>query len=345
MKITKLIISLFFLYLACQLSAQVGINTDGSAPDSSAMLDVQSTNQGFLLPRMTSTEMMNIANPANGLMVFNTDDDTFYAYIAASSEWKALQFVEEPEVPIPTMGYSTPNSYPGMSLIWADEFNGNSLDLSKWTFQIGNGGWGNNELQYYQAENTTFENGCLVIAAKEEVQSGSAYTSSRITTEGKFSFNFGRVDIRAALPVGQGIWPALWMLGENIGTVGWPQCGEIDIMEMVGGNGQENTIHGTTHWWDDGFPAYYGGSYTLPSGIFHDEFHVFSIVWDATHIKWYVDDIQFHIIDITPPLLNELLNDFHFLMNIAVGGNWPGSPDGTTFFPQYLIVDYIRVFQ
>ncbi len=331
-------------------NAQVGINPNSSTADPSAMLDVQSNDKGFLMPRMTQSDMDAIPTPANGLMVFNTDDNKFYAYLSNDGRWRALMFEDETNLTIPTTGYSTPTTYPGLTAVWSDEFNGEVLDGTKWNYQIGDGcpdlcGWGNNELQHYKEKNVILHNGCLVIEAKEEVQGSSNYTSARINTHNKFSMNYGRVDIRANLPVGQGIWPALWMLGDNISSVGWPQCGEIDIMEMIGGSGQENTIHGTTHWYDNGFPAYYGGSTTLNTGIFNDEFHVFSIVWNSQNIIWYLDDVQFHIIDITPPLLNEIQGDFHFLINLAVGGNWPGSPDGTTFFSQYLIVDYIRVFE
>lgn len=347
--ISYIFIAVFFC-LPQWSTSQVGINPLGNAPDSSAMLDVQSSNRGFLMPRMDKAQMENIANPANGLMVFCIDDEKFYAFIESINKWRALSFEDEEDIPIPTSGYSTPTSYPNMSSVWADEFDADSLDLTKWSYQIGDGcpnlcGWGNNELQYYTEDNTIFQNGCMIIKAQAETIGSSNYTSSRINTKDNFSLNYGRVDIRAALPYGQGIWPALWMLGDNIDTEGWPACGEIDIMEMVGGSATNNKVHGTTHWWDDGFPAYYGGDYTLPNGIFNDEFHVFSIVWDAQFIRWYMDDIQFHIIDITPPLLDELQGDFHFLMNVAVGGNWPGNPDGTTILPQYMIVDYIRVFE
>ena len=164
-------------------------------------------------------------------------------------------------------------------------------------------------------------------------------------TRGKQSFQYGRVDIRAALPKGQGIWPALWMLGSNFTSVGWPASGEIDIMEMVGGSGRENTVHGTVHWQHDGQHANFGGDVTLPSGTFNDEFHVFSIVWTSSRITWYMDNQEYHAIDTTPAQLSEFRNSFFFIFNVAVGGNWPGSPDNTTTFPQYLIVDYIRVFQ
>ena len=208
---------------------------------------------------------------------------------------------------IPTTGYSTPLSYPGYTLVWNDEFDGNSLS-SDWVHEIGNGnwGWGNNELEFYREENTTIENGLLVITAKEENYGGKNYTSSRIKTQGFESFQYGRIDIRAALPYGKGIWPALWMLGDNFSSVGWPSCGEIDIMELVGGNNYNNgTIYGTIHWEDNGVSSY-GGNITLPSGnIFAEEFHVFSIIWTPNSIDWLLDDVQFHTADITPLPLSE----------------------------------------
>ncbi len=242
------------------------------------------------------------------------------------------------------VGYTTPLNYPNYSLIWQDEFNGTSLS-SDWTHEIGNGswGWGNNELQYYRHQNTTLENGYLTIRAKQEYYGGFNYTSSRIITKGNIFNTYGRIDIRAKLPYGQGLWPALWMLGENINSVSWPTCGEIDIMEMIGGTGyNDRTIHGTVHWEDNGH-ASYGGPNSLSSGRFADEFHVFSIIWTPSSIVWLRDDIQYKSIDITN--LSAFHNDFFFIFNVAVGGNWPGSPDGTTVFPQTMIVDYVRVFQ
>ena len=241
-------------------------------------------------------------------------------------------------------GYSTPLNYPNYTLTWSDEFNGTSLS-SDWTQEIGNGnwGWGNNELQYYRAQNTSLENGYLIITAKQENFGGKNYTSSRIKTQGNIFHTYGRIDIRAKLPFGQGLWPALWMLGENFSSTGWPSCGEIDIMEMIGGNGwNDRTVHGTVHWEDNGH-ALYGGHNTLTSGRFADEFHVFSIIWTPSSIKWLRDDIQYHVIDINN--LSAFHNDFFFIFNVAVGGNWPGSPDASTIFPQTMIVDYVRVFQ
>lgn len=250
------------------------------------------------------------------------------------------------ELYIPETGYSTPLSYPGMSLIWQDEFDGNQVDLSNWKFETGGGGWGNNELQYYKKDNTSIVDGNLVIEAREEIHGGRNYTSSRMITHDKFEFQYGRVDIRAALPYGKGLWPALWMLGEDIFTTGWPACGEIDIMELVGGAGGDSQVHGTAHWSNSGQNANSGGHYTLSQGIFYDEFHVFSLEWSATQLKWYVDDIHFYTLDITSSGLSELRDHpYFFIFNVAVGGNWPGDPTSNTVFPQRMIVDYIRVFQ
>ncbi len=246
---------------------------------------------------------------------------------------------------IPSNGYTSLEDYAGMTRIWQDEFNASTVDQNHWTFEIGTGnsGWGNNELQFYRKENTYLREGKLIIEARQENFNGSPYTSSRMITKDKFDFKYGRVDIRAALPFGQGVWPALWMLGANISTVGWPSCGEIDIMEIVGH--QAATLHGTAHWSGNGNHVYLGGETTLSSGIFYDEFHVFSVIWDANEIRWLLDDQQYYSLDITDGERTEFHDPFFFIFNVAVGGNWPGSPDQTTQFPQRMIVDYIRVFQ
>lgn len=250
-------------------------------------------------------------------------------------------------VSIPTTGATSPNSYPGMSLAWEDEFEGSQLNSANWSHESGTGdnGWGNNELQYYRPQNTSLQDGYLIITAKKESFGGKEYTSSRIITKDKKQFRYGRIDIRAALPKGQGMWPALWMLGSNFNTVGWPACGEIDIMEMIGGSGREKTVHGTVHWQHDGSHAQFGGDYTLSTGTLSEKFHVFSVIWDAKSIKWLIDNKEYHVIDTTPAQLDEFRRSFFFIFNVAVGGNWPGSPDGTTTFPQHMIVDYVRVFQ
>ncbi len=233
-------------------------------------------------------------------------------------------------------------------LVWSDEFDGTSLDINSWTREVGwNNGWGNNELQYYtdRTDNSYLQDGKLVIKAMQENYGGRSYTSARLKTQGKRYWQYGKIEARMKLPYGQGIWPAFWMLGQNISSVGWPACGEIDITEMIGGQNRENTIHGTAHWDNNGQHAQYGDSYTLSSGIFADDFHDFRIEWDQSAIKWYVDDILFNTINITPSGLSEFHQDFFIILNMAVGGNWPGNPDQTTVFPQYLEVDYVRVYQ
>ncbi len=251
---------------------------------------------------------------------------------------------------IPTTGYTTPLSYDNYSLVWNDEFDGKQLNTDYWNFELGTGewGWGNNELQYYLRENVSVRDGYLSITAKEQQVANSAYTSSRITTQTKKFFKYGRVDIRAAMPAGKGIWPALWMLGESHASIGWPKCGEIDIMEMVGGNGVglgDNKVHGTAHWDANGQYASSGNSYILSQGKLADEFHVYSIIWDSQLIEWYIDDVKYNSLSITGSDMSEFQEEFFFLFNVAVGGNWPGSPDQTTSFPQSMHVDYLRVFQ
>jgi len=263
-------------------------------------------------------------------------------YIKGSKEI-VIQLVPDGPVPLDS-GYFSALSYAGYSMVWQDEFNGSAVEPSNWTFEVG-GEWYNNELQYYRSENAWVSEGTLTIEARKENFGGHNYTSARMITQNKKSFQYGRVDIRAVLPEGQGIWPALWMLGQNISSVGWPKCGEIDIMEMIGGQGRENTVHSTMHWDDGNGHASYGLSYTTTGKNFHEKYHVFSIIWDEYTIKSYVDDQLYFTIDITPAALSEFHQNHFFIFNVAVGGIWPGNPDNTTLFPQQMKVDYIRVFQ
>jgi beta-glucanase (GH16 family) len=247
-------------------------------------------------------------------------------------------------------GYTTPLSYPGYTLVWSDEFSEKSLDMSVWNQEVGNGngGWGNNELESYtnSLKNTFISNGNLIIEARKESIGAFNYTSGRMTTQDKKFFKFGRIDIRAKLPVGNGIWPALWMLGTNISSVGWPACGEIDIMELIGKT--PATVYGTLHWSSvGGSHASKGANYSLLSGDFSNQFHVYSIIWALNNISWYIDDQKY--LDVSISDLGAANYPFNasqfFIFNVAVGGNWPGSPDYTTEFPQRMFVDYVRVFQ
>ena len=266
---------------------------------------------------------------------------------------KSITITEEAlGIGFPASGFDSPMSYEGYVLAWNDEFDAATVS-SDWVFEIGDGcpnlcGWGNNELQYYRRENTKLKDGYLVITAKQENIGGKNYTSSRLKTQGKQNFQFGRIDIRAALPQGQGIWPAFWMLGESITEVPWPACGEIDIMEMIGGNadGRDNTVHGTLHWDNNGTYAYQGGKTSLSGGaILKDNFHVYSIIWEEESITWLLDDEVFYEMSIAPEAMDEFRKPFFLLINMAVGGNWPGNPDSSTRFPQQLAVDYVRLFE
>lgn len=240
-------------------------------------------------------------------------------------------------------GPITPDHYEGMNLVWSDEFNVATINTDCWKFEKGGGGWGNNELEIYTdaTENAFAADGKLNIVATKS--SGGVYNSARMITSGKKEFTYGRIDVRAKLPVGQGIWPAIWMLGANIGQVSWPACGEIDIMEYLGHDASKT--YGTAHYNDNGH-QYRGGNYTLPDGKgFNEKFHVFTILWQENSITWYVDYQKYY--EVTPSTIKFdafRLPQF-FILNVAVGGNWPGNPDGTTIFPQTMQVDYVRVFQ
>ena len=268
-----------------------------------------------------------------------------YSFAAAILVLASPILADGPEISIG--GHISPESYPGMSLAWRDEFSGNHLDSRTWSHETGTGrkGWGNNELQYYRPENTQVKDGFLVITAQSGEHQDSAYTSSRIVTRGRQEFRYGRIDVRALLPEGQGIWPAVRMLGASMPDQGWPSAGEIDIVEMVGGDGRENTVHGTLHWGRGGGHFYEGGAITLPAGKYGDYFHVFSVVWDETSIRWLVDDFLYFEKSLAGTDFDAFREPFYLLVNLAVGGDWPGSPDQTTQFPQHLVVDYIRIFQ
>ena len=267
------------------------------------------------------------------------DDGTGGTPLGGDDGWEIPDFT----------GYQSATSYEGYSQVWSDEFDGSEVDENNWGYDIGGSGWGNNELEFYTNRNAYLTDGNLVIRANKENYGGREYTSSRLKTQSKQTVNYGRIDIRAVMPQGQGIWPALWMLGSNFPTVGWPHSGEIDIMEMIGGNGRENTVHGTAHWYNQSSNqnASYGGNYGLPSGeTLSTNFHVFSIDWDSTSITWYLDNVQYHTMAINDSSsLAAFRKDFFFIFNIAVGGNWPQYPDASTVFPQRMVVDYVRVFQ
>jgi beta-glucanase (GH16 family) len=234
-----------------------------------------------------------------------------------------------------------------------DEFDVNGTPNSLiWGYDLGTGnadtgtGWGNNELQFYtdRAENVKVQNGYLLITAKKEEYQGSSYTSARLTTKALFDQKYGRFEARIRLPFGQGMWPAFWLLGANIDEVGWPKCGEIDIMEY---RGQEPTIAlGTVHG-----PGYSGAesiskSYNLLNDRFDTGFHVFGIEWGPEYINYYIDDVLYN--QITPADVSGdwvFNHPFYIVLNLAVGGNFVGTPNSETVFPQTMLVDYVRVYK
>jgi hypothetical protein len=249
--------------------------------------------------------------------------------------------------PVDNKGYDAPTTYSGLTLAWSDEFDGRSVKAENWSFEQGNNnGWGNAELENYtdRVQNVFVSTGNLIIEARKEVFGGFGYTSARMISKNKKYFTYGRVDIRAKTPTTKGIWPALWMLGNNIDQVSWPACGEVDIMEQLG---QESArTYGTSHWGDNvaGHQSK-GGNTVLASG-YDKEFHVYSVIWTADAMKYLVDDQQYFEVPVSQVSgTNPFDKAFFFIFNVAVGGNWPGSPDNTTVFPQRMVVDYIRVYQ
>lgn len=239
------------------------------------------------------------------------------------------------------------------TLVWSDEFDGSTLDLTKWTPQIGDGcdisldlcGWGNNELEYYRAENATVSNGTLKITAKRENFGNRNYTSARLRTINKGDWTYGRFEARMKLPTGQGMWPAFWMLPTDEAYGSWPQSGEMDIMELIGSKPEEvlGTIHYGNPWPNNSFKS---GYFALNKGTFNDDFHTFAMEWEPGVIRWYVDDYLYSTkttADVAP-LRWPFDQRFHFLLNLAVGGNLPGNPNGSTVFPQTMEVDYVRVY-
>lgn len=233
-------------------------------------------------------------------------------------------------------------------LQWNDEFEGNgNLDLSMWKPDPGTAGGTIPELQYYTEEgNYALKEGCLVITAREESVHGKAYTSARLVTKGAGQWQYGKIIARMKMPSGQGTWPALWMLGNNIDQVNWPACGEIDILEYRGGIGREHIAHGTAHWAGRGNKrAMKGNEMELQSGKFPDGFYEFSIEWDPRRILWMVNDTVYHKLNIRSKKMSAFHQPFFLIVNLAIGGSWPGSPDESSLFPAEFWVDYVRVYR
>jgi beta-glucanase (GH16 family) len=248
------------------------------------------------------------------------------------------------------LGAATPDNWTpgaGWSLVWADEFNGNAVDPANWGYDLGGGGWGNHELETYDQASATVQNGELVITAQKNPN--GTYSSARLKTQGKKSWMYGKVAARLRLPKGQGLWPAFWMLGDSVTTAGWPASGEIDIMEMIGGGeDRDDSTYGTLHWDASGHASTGTGRAEIPDPqILADDYHVFEIEWDPANIIWKRDGVEFGRSSIDTkqwPTMTEFHAKFFIILNLAVGGDWPGNPDSSTVFPQTLSVDWVRVY-
>ena len=244
-------------------------------------------------------------------------------------------------------------------LVWNDEFDGrqgSSIDRAKWSAQTGGDGWGNKELEYYTAssQNAYLDgHGFLVLKAiKEDLASEfkcwygpCRYTSARLFTRKTFTRQYGRFEARMKLPYGQGIWPAFWLLGDDIDTVGWPTCGEIDIIENIGR--EPNIVHGTMHGPGYSADKGIGASYDFRRRV-ADNYHIFAVEWEPDVIRWYVDGRLYQTrtpADLPPGDKWAYDHPFFIILNLAVGGTWPGNPDATTLFPQSMMVDYVRVYR
>ncbi len=250
-----------------------------------------------------------------------------------------------PVAPAPTPAPTATPALDRWKIVWHDEFDGNTLNPENWVVETGAGGWGNNELQFYtdRLENLRLENGMLVIEARRESYQGSPYTSARIKTEGRHQWRYGRFEARMKLPQGKGIWPAFWMLGADIGEVGWPRCGEIDIVEYLGEPFTfYSALHGPGYARENGLLQ----ALSVPSSPPSESSHRYAIEWEPGEIRWYVDDVLLRRTsraDVPSPWVFD--HPFFLVLNVAVGGDWPGFPDESTVFPQQLLVDYVRVYQ
>ena len=348
---------------ACSNDSSSGPETQ---PDSSATSDASVTSTDSVTSASTETLSSSsgkVDEPTEPTQTSSSSVTSASSVTLSSSSGKVGEPAEPPQassssvtsassVTLSSCSVTLPESSSGESpYLWNDEFDGTVIDTSKWTFEIGTGssGWGNNEKEYYtgRKENAYVQDGILHIRANKEDYEGSGYTSARMITKGKFTFTYGTVEARIALPVGKGIWPAFWMLGENIDKVSWPACGEIDIIEAIN---DESIVYGTHHWQYEGQHASYGNNTSDFHGAKKElditQFHTYKLTWDEKLIAMYVDDFKYHEMSIEDNAGGT--EAFHkpqfFLLNVAVGGNWPGFEIDDTQFPNEMLVDYIRVY-
>lgn len=351
----------FLVDLSAAASDTVTVNY--STSDGTATSGKDYTSQSGTLTFQPGKQELSVDIPILPLTSSNQQGTTQDFYIQLSNPSNCTVGVKKTTVtiinagtnsPADTSGFESPTSYPGYKLVWSDEFNESSLNTNKWTATTGSQG---GDQSTYLPANVSVANGKLVMQAKHETYGSYNYTSSRVTTQDKFSFKYGRVDIRAKVPVGMGMWPALWMFSDNRPIINYAQktgvtVGEIDIAEILGKS--PSRLYGTLHWSTSSSTyANLQGRYDLSSGNFGDAYHVFSLIWDATNIQLLCDGNVY----ITIPHSSKTnykngidpfnANSFYFIFTLGIGDgtNWAGAPDGTDTWPQKMSVDYIRVFQ
>jgi beta-glucanase (GH16 family) len=327
-----------------------------------AVVMVLDTGGGVSVAWFDNVSLTGPAAPVTNDPDYNNDGDVdFVDFSGLAGVWNQVssirnlageELIDLEDLEVFAAAWLRESPYPGYALAWSDEFNGSSINTAIWNWEIGDSGWGNNEWQYYtnHPENSYISNGNLVIVAREN-HLGHDYTSARMTTQNKQSFLYGKMEARIKLPTGQGLWPAFWMMPADSAYGGWASSGEIDIMEMIN---QATTIYGTLHF-GGGWPNNQstGGSYS-PGGVdFSEDFHVYMLEWEPDVMRWYVDGVLFSTktssqwwSDGAPGNPRAPFDQpFFFILNVAVGGNWPGYPDASTSFPQSMYVDYVRVYQ
>ncbi|MCF0223581.1 MAG: glycoside hydrolase family 16 protein [Fibrobacter sp.] len=318
--------------------------SDGSSATDEVSASDEASSSSFL-PLSSEYSISSSANIQSSSSAFQSCSSEFTANSSTSFYSSAVLPQSSSENIAAT---SSATTFLDPQPLWHDEFDGIALDTSKWSYEIGNGteGWGNQEKEYYTSsqENAYISDGKLHIQA---TLNDGVYHSARLITKGKFSFTYGTIEARIALPVGKGIWPAFWMLGANIDEVGWPRCGEIDIIEAVN---SEHIVYGTNHWANGGEYAQYGNNthnfreqeYPLDITQFHD----YKMTWDSQFIRMSIDGFTYHEISIQNNVgdTEEFHKPFFILLNVAVGGNWPGFEIDDTQFPNEMVIDYIRVY-
>ena len=343
LKNTLALIFLFVLTSSCKKSDS-GTNNDTAPTNLMVSADISNDGTGNVIFTATATNANNydfefgdgvVKSEASGIITYKYTQLGSVTYNVTVTAKNASSATIKKTIQV-TVNYTG-----AVTLVWFDEFNTDGApDVNKWGYDLGSGGWGNNELQYYtnRSENAVVQGGVLKIKAIKESYGGSAYTSARLLSKNKYAFTYGKVEVRAKLPAGGGTWPAIWMLGSDINTVSWPACGEIDIMEHVGN--QLNKIYGTLH-----YPGRFGGSAngnTIMISNATTEFHIYSLEWTASTIKISVDNQVYHSVANSSSI--PFNHDFFFILNIAMGGGLGGAVD-PAFTNATMEVDYIRVYK